>query len=257
MAFRKANFKAMAKFNSSVSNEILTLYESNCLAEAIAESEKLPHKTFAPSSARCKRRSWFRLRGVKPDKPKPDLALNFTAKIGEYCHKDIQSHFSKFLGDAWVSPKVYLDSHPTSFNYEFEEGEYETKISISNPPVRFACDGIIKYKEKYYLLEIKTIDRTVWERLERPMDKHIKQIEYYCTLLGLSHVLFLYRDRQYGGIKMYEVRVSDIVKSNTLKEIQEVEEAVKSNLPPDKLPAGDAWCSPSQCPYYKVCKEWG
>ena len=56
---------------------------------------------------------------------------------------------------------------------------------------------------------------------------------------------------------MYEVRVSDIVKSNTLKEIQEVEEAVKSNLPPDKLPAGDAWCSPSQCPYYKVCKEWG
>ena len=61
------------------------------------------------SYIRCRRISWFRLRGVLPDKDEaPDLTLNFTADIGTACHKIIQSNLSEMYGDNWIDVEDYL-----------------------------------------------------------------------------------------------------------------------------------------------------
>lgn len=256
MAFRTVNFNHLAKFNSATSSELLDIYDKYVHTQAVAKSFELPHKTFAPSSARCLRRSWFRIRGVQPDTPKPDKVLNFTAQIGEACHKIIQQNLKEALGDDWISPRAYLAEHPLKYKYELEEGEYETKISIDYPPFRFACDGIIRYKGKYYLLEIKTSEFSSFDKLTDPKPHHIAQVKYYCALLGIRDVLFIYQDRQYGDLKCYELHFSDSDIDGVLDEINYVLEMVAANLPPEKLPTGDAWCAPSQCPYYNVCKRW-
>ena len=256
MAFRTVNFNHLAKFNSATSSDLIDIYDKYVNDAAVQKLSELPHKTFAPSSARCLRRSWFRIRGVQPDTPKPDKILNFTAQIGEACHRIIQSNLKAALGSDWITPREYLAEHPIPYEYELDEGDLETRIEIKNPPVRFACDGILRLNDKYYLLEIKTSEYSSFDKLTDPKPHHIAQVKYYCTMLGIHDVIFMYQDRQYGDIKCYEFHVSDFEMESIRKEMNYVMDMVEANLPPDKLPAGDAWCQPSQCQYYEVCKRW-
>ena len=76
MAFRTANFAHLAKFNSAASSDFIDLYESIVDRRITARNAEPKHKTFAPSSFRCPRVSWFRLRGVQPD------AVSTPDKIG-------------------------------------------------------------------------------------------------------------------------------------------------------------------------------
>jgi hypothetical protein len=76
-------------------------------------------------------------------------------------------------------------------------------------------------------------------------------------LLHIPDVLFLYQDRQYGGLKCFELSISLLDQQAVFDRMSKVLQLVKAHIAPDGLPIGDPWCSPSMCPYYKKCKEWG
>ena len=260
MGFRPANFAHLARFNSAVSSDFLDFYE-NFVDEQIRKKNSEPsHKTFAPSGFRCKRKMWFRLRGTEPDQPKQvDRVLNFTAEIGTACHKIIQSNLKQALQDDWIDVKQYLEENPVPFKYNLEQDadSLETKIEFFNPPIRFACDGIVRWKGKLYLLEIKTSEYSSFDELTDPKSEHIMQVKCYATLLGLSGVIFMYQDRQYGSIKVYEYFVSENDKQVVLDTMKYVQEMVDANLAPEPLSKGDKWCSSNYCPYYLKCSQWG
>lgn len=261
MAFRTANFAHLAKFNSAASSDFIDFYE-NIIDEKIAARNAEPkHKTFAPSSFRCPRVSWFRLRGVQPDAiKKPDRTMEFSSEIGTACHEIIQRNLKEALGKDWIEVEDYLKDNPedgAKYDWQLEKSGYETKISISNPPIRFACDGIIRWKGEIYLLEIKTSEFASFDELTDPKEQHIDQIKCYATLLGIKHVLVLYQDRQYGGLKCFEMTISDSDNRYVLDKFQYVMDMVEANLAPEGLPKGDASCSAALCPYYKKCTEWG
>lgn len=260
MAFTPANLSRLVKFNSATSSDFLETYTSFVESKVAAKNAEPAHKTFAPSGFRCKRRMWFRLRGTEPDKnKKPDLALNFTAEIGTAIHRIVQRNLKECLQDDYVGVDKFLKEHPIPFDYHIQKSEdsLEYLISINDPPVRFACDGIVRIHDKYYLLEIKSSEYSSFESLTGPKDEHVEQVKTYCTLLGLSGVLFMYIDRQYGEIKVYETSVKDNEKQMILASMEEVQTAVSTMIPPTPLPKGDKWCTPNYCPYYKKCQEWG
>lgn len=257
MAFRPANFARLARFNSATSSDFLDLYTDTVDNEIIAQNAEPKHQTFAPSAFRCPRVSWFRLRGVQPDKPaKPDRVMQFTADIGTACHELIQSRLSTALKDDWIDVGKYLEESKVQYKYELEKSGYETHIEIFDPPVRFACDGIVRWRGEYYLLEIKTSEFSSWDELTSAKPQHIDQIKFYATLLNLDKVLVMYQDRQYGEIKCYEMHISSVDKQEILNKIKYVQEMVECNLAPSKLPKDDPWCTAAHCPYYQKCKEW-
>lgn len=258
MGFRHTNLARLAKFNSANSCEFLDMYDTFVNAKILEKAAKPSSKTFAPSSIRCKRRSWFRLRGVEPDVPKvADATLNFTADIGTACHEIIQTNLRECLGDGWVSVEEYLTKFPIPYEYKLTSSGLETQVELVSPPMRFACDGILHWKGRYWLLEIKTSDYSSFDELTGPKPQHVDQIQCYATLLHLHDVLVLYQDRQYGGLKCYQLTVSDDVMDQVKQDLLYVMDMVEANLAPERLPQGDAWCSPSQCRYFKKCKEWG
>lgn len=244
-------------FNSQTSADFLDYYKDH-LKGQIEEDEKRPsHKTFAPSSFRCDRISWFRLKGVEPDKnPIADTGLDFTAKIGTACHINIQKNLIKWMKDDWISVSEYLKEKNPPFNYNVDSDGIETQITIEKPPVRFACDGLLRWKNKYYLLEIKTSEYSSFQGLSAPKPQHIDQIKFYCTLLDLDNVLFLYQDRMYGDVKVFEQHVTELDKQNVKDKIENVMKYVDYNLCPPKLPEGDKWCTSSMCKYYNKCKQY-
>ena len=258
MGFRTTDFSALAKFNSAVSSELLTKYEDFLQQQVLEKLKKESSRTFAPSSFRCPRKSWFRLRGVEKDTlAHVDLTLEYTAEVGTARHVTIQSNLQAMLKDDWIDVQTYLLEHPIAYKYTCEQSGYETKITILNPPVSFACDGIIRLNGEYYLLEIKTCEKSAFDRLSGPKDVHLDQIKCYSTLLGISKVIFIYEERQFGEHKVFEASVADFEKTAILDSMQEIMLAVETHLAPAKVSGAwsDYMCK--NCEYSKKCREWG
>ena len=263
MAFRPANITAhMIKFNSANSAELIDLYNSAVTDEITAHNSRPKHQTIAPSSFRCDRINWFRIRGVEPDAiKKVDVALDFTAQLGTACHEMIQRRLSEKLGTDWLSVEDHLKEVSLSrpeYVYNTEQSGYETKVELIKPyPVTFAVDGLIMWKGKKYLVEIKTSEFSTFNDLVEPKPRHIDQIKCYATILNLSNVLVIYMDRQYGDIKCFELNMTASDERYVWDKMQRIVDAVESNLAPDPLPKGDSNCTRSMCPYFDKCAEWG
>lgn len=268
MAFRTSDARHLARFNSAISSQLLERYENYVEETLRANSARPSHRTFAPSSARCSRLQWFRLRGVDPDVPKrADLITEFTAQIGTSCHHMIQENMRAMLGDAWLDVREYLETPYDECRLKKWDAEYvldtdksgiETLIEVKSPyPIRFAVDGLVCIDSEICLLEIKSSEYTSWDDLTDPKPEHIAQVKYYCTFLGIRKVLFLYIDRMYGGLKCYEFQVTPADHQQVEDEMKMVMDHVDLNIPPQGLPKGDKHCSSSYCPYYIKCQQWG
>jgi CRISPR/Cas system-associated exonuclease Cas4 (RecB family) len=258
MAFQTINFAHLAKFNSSDSSKLIEILDTGWKSKISAQASSPRHRTFAPSSYRCKRKCWFRLRGTQPSLvSKPDTSLDFSAEVGTACHKMIQTILKDSLGDDWLDVGEYLNSKFTCDGYQTESSDdgLETKISIVDPPVTFACDGLIRIDGKLYLLEIKTSEFTSFRDLTDVKPVHVDQIRCYSSLLGVPDVLVLYMDRQHGDVKCYQLRFTESEMASVIKDMKTIKHLADTNIPPDKLPTGDFWCQ--SCEYKKQCKEWG
>ena len=258
MAFKSiAATEIGLNFNSSVSSNFKDLYDHIVYQKYKKAEERKPSQTFAPSSFRCDRLSFFRLRGVDPD-PVLDIntGLEFSAILGTACHEEIQSNLKNSIGDQWVDVTEYLKTHELSHEYQINKhGELETQIEFFDPPVKFSCDGIIKIGEDFYLLEIKTSEYQSFKSLKEPKPQHIDQVKCYCSLLEISKALVLYQDRLYGDTKCYEVIVQDYEMREIFDRMSKVLSYVEMNIAPPRLPNGDYWCN--YCKYKQRCKQWG
>lgn len=260
MAFKKFSSVSGSTFNSAISCEFLENYEKHLAAKISEEKSQVRGKTFSPSSLRCDRLQWFKLRGVAPDEVcNPDTTLSFIADIGTACHRNLQSNLIELLGDDWIDVAEHLSNSNIGrpFDVQKSEDNSETLVTFYDPPVRFACDGIVKVHGTTYLLEIKTSEASSWQALTTVKPEHVDQIQTYSALLKIPNVLVVYQDRQYGGLKCFELKINEQSWNRTFERFNLVLDAVKSNLAPEGLPVGDKWCTPSMCPYYKKCQEYG
>ena len=69
--------------------------------------------------------------------------------------------------------------------------------------VSFLADGMVKYKNKYYLIEIKTQPFESQMRQKDVHEKHKDQATAYCVLLGIDSVIFFYEERNFLGKKCF------------------------------------------------------
>lgn len=260
MAFRTLDISAhMTKFNSATSSNLIDIYEGEVEKEIAENNSRPKNRTIAPSSFRCMRYNWFRLRGTEPDKTRSsDIGLQFTADIGTACHEMIQARLSRVLKDNWLDVEDYMNNN-SEISYEFSVNKkgYESQISITDPPVKFACDGVLKLNGKIYLLEIKTSEFGAFNELANPKPEHVDQIQCYASLLHIEDALVLYQDRQYGSIKCFEMKVSEHERNEVLDKIKYIQNMASANIAPEGLPVGNKYCSPSMCIYYKKCQQWG
>ncbi|MCM1226157.1 MAG: Dna2/Cas4 domain-containing protein [Clostridium sp.] len=256
MGFREVNFGSLAKFNSAVSSQFISFYEEAVIKRIQNESVGVKNCTFAPSCMRCDRKSWFRLRGTETDFiDKPDIGLDFRAKVGTARHIEIQTTLKNALGKDWLDVGEYLKDNSMPYEYELTQNNMETLIHIKEPPVRFACDGILRFSDTLFLLEIKTADYSSWSELMNPKDVHMDQIKCYAALLNIHDVLVLYEDRQNGSLKCYQINITDEDFQAVFSKFDYVQKMVKANLAPERLPNGDYLCK--NCEYKEKCKEWG
>lgn len=256
MAFTPINAATYVKFNSANSSKLIQTYRDYKTTKIQEEGAKPKSRTFAPSSIRCCRKSWFRLRGSEPDFLElPDLGMEFRAEVGTARHYEIQKALSESLKEDWIDVASYLDSIIVPYKYTISKSGYETRIEIEEPAIKFACDGVVRLNGKLFLLEIKTSDYDSFASLSTIKTVHKDQVIAYSSLLKLPDVLVLYEDRLNGDMKCYELHITHSESETFYHNIEYVMNCVRMNLAPDRLPAGDYACK--NCEYRKKCKAWG
>jgi hypothetical protein len=144
---------------------------------------------FHPSSlgisvGKCGRRNVYLLRGVEKKSTFPPRILRVFGN-GHAVHDRLQ--------ESLEGMDIGMQS----------EGE----VVSEEPPIRGHYDGIIMWRDREILIEIKSCSPTVFEnRLQwkKPKDEHFEQANIYAHVLGLDVIWIIYENKATQELKIFE-----------------------------------------------------
>lgn len=227
------------------------------------DNSRLPTPTLKPSSLRCLRSGFFQVKEA-PCETSSSYNLIGICESGTFIHEMVQSKVTqmKELGIGWeyinVADFVRKNKLPLEILKEcdFEGGNYETKLQHNEYNVRFLADGILKYQNKYFILEIKSISSNGFFKLKEVPEKYKTQAVSYSMLLGLDTVIFLFVDRDLFNMKAFEYTPTGSEKAQWLHNLEYVNKCVADNIVPNKpQEAGIQFCA--YCNYKALCNSYG
>lgn len=249
--------RLLESINEETSVEDQFLSDLKRAIEYIADADKrLPSRTYKPSSMNCMRQSYYQLKGVTPDKNTSVYTSVGITNSGTDTHVRIQSYIDRMkdigMDCEYVDVAEFVKERGLDYLDVKDKTIAETKLFHKDLNLSFMCDGIIKYKGKYYILELKTEIVQKWEYRTSVDPKHYAQATAYSVALGLDDVLFIYINRNNLDMKAYMFHVTDTMKQDLLGYITNCDTYVATNTVPPKTSFTSA-CT--YCQYKNKCKN--
>lgn len=253
------------KQEEDIAEEFLTQYKF-AVEELERKSGYVPSKTISPSSIKCIRTATFKRLGASRDSKSESEQLISICQNGSSEHENTQRVISKMskLGLKFEAVNIgdYIREHnvPITIKKEsnFDKGEYETKLFSDDYFVSFLADGMVKYKGKYYLIEIKTQPFESQMRQNDVHEKHKDQATAYCVLLGIDSVIFFYEERNFLGKKCFLFTPTEEQKKNMLDKIILINKyAVSRTIPAKPQEASENRNFCKYCDYISLCNLCG
>ena len=229
------------------------------------KNARKPSQTYKPSSMNCIRNMYYQVSGVEPDKAQSSYCMVGICNSGSDIHGRIQYAVSKMKDNGIDCEYINVADYETSRNLDYleivrrpdpENGEYETKLYHKTLNMSFLCDGIIRYRGHYYILELKTEVSFKWNNRTAVDPKHYKQGTAYSIAFGLPEVLFVYINRDVLDMKAYLFIPTDEMKHNLVGEIEECTGYVNRMVCPPK-PQDIAKKICETCGYRNQCRKDG
>lgn len=233
----------------------------NDLKKSIELSElkkiKEPSKTYKPSSLNCIRNMYFQIKGYKLDF-KPNYILSGICETGTDMHSRIQNHISNMINNnidcQYVNVEEYVLNHNLNHLDIIEQQGNETKLYNKELNLSFLCDGVIKYHNQYYIIEIKTETENKWVSRISFDKKHKNQAIAYSVSLKLDNVIYIYVNRNNRNMRTFIYKVSNKDRKELVNKIRTCNEYVNKNeLPPkpNEFIKNENFCV--YCNYKKYC----
>ena len=225
------------------------------------KTHRAPSQTYKPSSLHCIRNMYYQVTGVQGKADRETAELIGICESGTDRHERIQDYVALMkdynIECEYVDVGEYVKSRQaegllTDLDIVSKQGN-ETKLYNKKLNMSFLCDGIIRYKRKYYILEIKTENSNkFWDRKDVNPD-HILQGTAYALNFGIQDVLFLYECRDNCSKKAYMLHVTEKMMSDLFAKIVECDDYVAQfKCPPIPEDLSKKACA--YCPYAENCK---
>lgn len=178
------------------------------------KSSYKPTRSYKPSSMHCLRQMYYMRTGRDIDTEGAKSGDFFgICESGEDRHIRIQRVISSMRAYGVDCDFISVADYVREHNLDLEiitQKEYETKLHDSKRDITFLCDGIIKYKGEYYIIEIKTESSHKWASRIGVDCSHRYQAYTYSLELGIGMVLFIYENRDVCTKKAYLLNVTDV-----------------------------------------------
>lgn len=248
---RIAKMVAAEKVNEPAANFV------DKFTQVIETTQKVytPSTYYKPSGVGgCIRKMYFERIG-KALQDNASYNLIAMGEAGTFRHEVLQEYMvqmSKTDPDfEWLDVAEYLEENPvegTEVDKNFVKNEYETKCKNELLQLSFLCDGLVRWRGKVYIMEIKTETMFKFNKHTEPYPEHKMQATCYGMCLGVDDVLFLYENRDNFEKKAYTYHITDAMKDEVLDKLVTCEEYVEKGESPK------IYCSSNYCPY---CRKEG
>lgn len=218
-------------------------------------------QSYKPSSMQCIRNMYFQIIGQEPDADRATSCLIGIGQSGTDRHERIQQAIADMhkqgVDCEYVDVEEYIKQNNLDHLEIVKRSGMEVKLRHKTLNISFLCDGIIKYKGKYYILEVKTESIYKWQPRTDVAEEHIAQGTTYSVCFGIDEVLFLYENRDNCSKKAFMLHVTDDMKfSHVISKIEDCDGYASRLIPPPKpLDVSKKTCN--YCKYKSACRKAG
>lgn len=243
-----------------VEQSFLTDLERSIELQNEKESRQ-PSQTYKPSSMQCIRNMYYQVTGAEQDTGETKYTLIGICNSGTDIHARIQQavidmqsngmeceyvNVADFVRNRGLKESLEIRKEP-----DFEHGDYETKLYHKDLNISFLCDGIIKYKGTYYLLELKTESSGKFMMRKGVDKKHYDQGTAYSLIFRIDKVIFVYINRDVLDMKAYMFEPTLEMKNAIIDRINECNAYVEHGQTPPKPDMDNRVCT--YCAYRARC----
>lgn len=224
------------------------------------KGRRLPSKTYKPSGMNCIRASYYQVMGVEPDESSSSYTMVGICNSGTDIHVRVQTAVAEMKENGidceYLDVAEFVKSRELD-NLEIKsKSGMETKLYHKRLNMSFMCDGIIRYKGKYYILELKTESSYKFMNRHDVDPSHYNQGTAYSLAFGLDNVLFVYISRDILDMKAFMFNVTNEMRSHLVDYIDECDSYVRRQIAPPK-PENVLKKTCSFCSYKRECKKDG
>ena len=216
-----------------------------------------PSKTYKPSSMNCIRNMYYQVTGHKQDPQASNYTLVGICNSGTDTHERIQTYVADMKNNGidceYINVADYVRQRELDYLEIVEQKGMETKLYHKTLNMSFMCDGIIRYKNRYYILEIKTEGAYKWQTRKGVDPKHYAQGTAYSLAFKIDNVIFLYISRDGLDMKTFMFTPTNEMKENLVNTISECDNYVNEGKVPPK-PENVMKSACQYCAYVKSCR---
>ena len=226
------------------------------------KNSRKPSETYKPSSMNCIRGMYYQVTGAEVEESTSSYALVGICNSGTDIHQRVQQSVidmkSNDIDCEYINVADYVRSRNLDYleivkEPDFEHGDYETKLYHKTLNISFLCDGIIRYKGKYYILELKTESTYKWNSRQGVDPSHFNQGTSYSLAFGIDNVIFVYINRDVLSMKSYLFTPTEDMKSTIIATINTCDEYVASGIVPP-IPEDVSKKACEYCNYKNQCR---
>ncbi len=224
------------------------------------KESRLPSKTYKPSGMNCIRASYYQVAGIQPDVSSSSYTLVGICNSGSDIHIRIQTAVDNMKNNGMDCEYIDVADFVKQRNLDYldivAKSGMETKLYHKDLNMSFLCDGIIKYNNHYYILELKTESSYKFMNRKSVDESHYHQATAYSIAFGIDEVLFVYINRDMLDMKAFMFKPTDEMKQDLIGYIDECDGYVKRLIAPPK-PENVAKKTCSYCIYKTQCGKDG
>lgn len=202
------------------------------------KNTRKPSTYYKPSSMNCIRSMYYTRIGVEPDDNGSSYVMWGICNSGTDIHERVQKAVDDMKNNGidceYVDVAEFVKQRNLDHLTVVSKNGMETKLRDEKLNLSFLCDGIIRYKNQYYILEFKTEASSKFFNREDVDPKHYKQGTAYSVELRLPEVLFVYINRDIFDMKGFMFEPTDEMKQDFIGLIDECEGYVGRMIAPPK-----------------------
>lgn len=221
--------------------------------------------TYKPSSMNCIRQMYYIVTGKDGDEELSNYCNIGICNSGSDIHQRIQQAVLEMKSNGidceYINVADYVESRNLDYleikeKPNFKKGKFETKLYHKTLNMSFLCDGVIKYKNHYYILELKSEGGNKFYSREGVDPSHYNQGTAYSIALQIDEVLFVYISRDVLDMKSFMFIPTDDMKQELVGRIEECDTYVRNlKVPPKPVDVAKKTCD--YCRYKAECRKDG
>lgn len=226
-----------AKQTRSIEQQFLDDLTASIEKDSLKSSRK-PSLTYKPSSMNCMRQSFYLILNVYMPPEMQTYQSCGICESGSDRHERIQKAIDGMKDNGfdceYIDVETYINQHNLNDTLEVKEKTgMETKVYNKKLNMSFLTDGIIKYKQRYFIFEFKTEVAQKFRNRTNVDPIHISQGTAYSDAFKINDVIFLYENRDTCEKKSYLLNVTDDDRQNRIhKYIKECDEYIANRVVP-------------------------